>query len=65
MVDERLLTVNEVAERLRAHPESIRRWIRQGKIRGIKLAGDRYGYRISEGELKRFISEGASQEERG
>jgi excisionase family DNA binding protein len=54
MADERLLTVDEVAERLRVHPESVRRWFRQGVLRGSKF-GRRGGYRVSETELRRFI----------
>jgi excisionase family DNA binding protein len=42
MVDEELLTVDEVARRLKLHAETVRRWIRAGKLRAISLlaAGD-------------------------
>ena len=43
MVDEELLTVDEVARRLKLHPETVRRWIRPGKLRAISLGRDRAG----------------------
>lgn len=55
---DRLFLVVEVAERLRVNPESIRRWIRQKKMRGVLLGGTRSGYRIAESEVERFIREG-------
>ena len=54
-----MLTVREAAERIRANPESVRRWLRQGKIRGTLPAGDRLGWRIPESEIDRFLSGGA------
>lgn len=54
--DDRLLTVNEVADRLRVHVESVRRWIRQGKMSGSMMGGDRGGYRIPESEIERFLA---------
>ena len=56
MADERLLTVAEVAQRIRVHPESVRRWIREGRLRGIAL-GARAGYRVPENEVERFLNE--------
>ena len=47
MVDEPLLTVQEVAEQLRVNPETVRRWLRQGKLRGRSApVGSRGEYRI-------------------
>ena len=53
-----MLTVREAAERIRANPESVRRWLRQGKIRGTLPAGDRLGWRIPESEVERFLASG-------
>lgn len=37
-----LLTTSEVADRYRVHPNTIRRWVRQGKISAITIpAGGR------------------------
>lgn len=54
--ENRLLTVKEVAERLRVNPETVRRWLRQGRLRGVLMGGDRGGYRISENEMRRITS---------
>jgi excisionase family DNA binding protein len=56
MNDQRLLTVREVAERLRSSPETVRRWLRQGKLRGFRPGGTKLGYRVPESELQRFLS---------
>lgn len=55
MNEQRLLTVREVAERLRSSPETVRRWLRQGKLRGFRPGGTKLGYRVSESELQHFI----------
>ncbi len=55
MNEQRLLTVREVAERLRASPETVRRWLRRGKLRGFQPGGTKLGYRVSESELQRFL----------
>lgn len=49
------LTVQEVAELLRVHPETILRHIRQRKLKAIKL-GARAGYRISQEALREYIA---------
>jgi excisionase family DNA binding protein len=51
-----LLTVAEVAGRLRTHPETVRRWMRDGKLRGIRLGGPKLGWRVAEAELERFLA---------
>ena len=50
-----LLTVQQVAERLKMNPETVRRWLRQGKLRGYLLGGDRSGYRVAADDLDAFI----------
>ncbi len=57
MSEQRLLTVREVAERIRSSPETVRRWLRQGKLRGFRPGGTKLGYRVPEGELQRFLAE--------
>ena len=54
-VTEQLLTVHEVATQLKVQPETVRRWIRAGKLHGRRLGGDKMGYRITEGELERLL----------
>jgi excisionase family DNA binding protein len=57
----RLLTVAEVAERLRTHPETVRRWMREGKLRGVRLGGPKLGWRVAEAELERFLADAGAR----
>jgi excisionase family DNA binding protein len=52
---DRLLTVHEAAARLRLDPETIRRWLRDGRLSGIWLGSDKAGWRISEQALAAYI----------
>ncbi len=56
MTEEHWLTVDEAAKRLKVHPESIRRWLREGKMRG-HLISRRGGYRIRPAELETFLEQ--------
>jgi excisionase family DNA binding protein len=49
-----LLTVTEAAERLRAHPETIRRMLRDGRLHGSLPLGRRGGWRIAASEIERL-----------
>ena len=62
MTDERLLTVREVAEHLQATEESVRRWLREGRLRGVRPGGTRLGWRVPESALRRFVGGGAQTE---
>jgi excisionase family DNA binding protein len=52
---ETMLTVDEAADRLRVHPETVRRWLRSGKLRG-NLLSERAGYRIPASEVERLLT---------
>jgi excisionase family DNA binding protein len=52
------LTVPEAALRLRVNVDTVRRWLRTGRLRGVKPGGDRSGYRIASSELDRLLTEG-------
>ncbi len=55
MVDERLFSVPEVADRLRVTEETVRTWLRSGRLRGLRPGGRRAGWRVRESDLARFI----------
>lgn len=55
--DEMVFTTGEVAEKLKVHPRSVRRWIASGDLRALALPG-RHGaeYRIPESALDEFLA---------
>ena len=57
-----MLTVSEVAERLRLKPETVRRWLRSGKLHGVSLGSDSAGWRVPEPEVERLLA-GNNQED--
>ncbi len=54
MSDDRWLTVAQIAERLQVHPETVRRWLRDGRLRGRNFGG-KGGYRVRERDLEEFL----------
>lgn len=50
---EKTYTPEEAAEILKVIPYTVRKWLRDGKIKGTKLGRM---WRISESELKRLLS---------
>lgn len=60
-----LLTVDEVAQRIRATPETIRAWLRTGKLKGAKFTvRGRVGWRIYASHLQSFIDDRMTREAR-
>ena len=57
MVDEQLFTVQQIAERLQVHENTVLNWLKRGDLRGIKLGGTKAGWRIRASEVERFLSE--------
>jgi excisionase family DNA binding protein len=55
-VEERYYTTRQVAERLGVHEATVRRWLEEGRLRGVKLPGGR-SWRITETELNRALRE--------
>lgn len=57
MADE-LLTTDEVAARLKLNAETIRKWIRVGKLRALNFSAGsiRGDYRIRASELEKFLA---------
>ena len=54
MSDE-LLTVEQVAAELQLHPDTVRRYIREKKLRAVRLSST--NMRIRRSELDRFLKE--------
>ncbi len=52
---ETLLTVQEVAAHLKITPDTVRSWLREGKLRGHRPGGTRMGWRVSEQELRHLL----------
>ena len=63
MTEDRLLTVPEVAERMRVGVDTVRRWLRTGRLKGLLPGGTKTGYRVRERDLEAFI-DGATTGER-
>ena len=51
---DRWLTVAQVAEMLQVHEETVRRWLRQGRLEGQNFSG-RTGYRIRQSAVEAFM----------
>jgi len=55
---EEYLTVQAVSRSLNVSEQSLRLWIKKGKLKAIKIGR---GVRISKSELERFLQEGGKQ----
>ena len=51
--DDTMLTVQEVAKRLRVNEKTVRAWINSGDLPAFPVGGR--GYRISKADLDRFV----------
>lgn len=54
-MEDELLTVEQVAERLQVHPDTVRRYIREKKLSAIQLS--KTNLRVRKSELDRFLRE--------
>jgi excisionase family DNA binding protein len=54
-MEDELLTVNEIADRLKVHPETVRRWIRTGRLRGVLAGTNQAGFRVWASDLQAFL----------
>jgi excisionase family DNA binding protein len=52
---EELLTTEEIAKELKYHIETVRKWIREGKLKATRI--NRKEYRVKRSELERFLAE--------
>ncbi len=58
MIEEKLLTPVQVADRLQIHERTITRWLRDGYLRGFKLGKE---WRIAPADLNAFMEKYANQ----
>jgi excisionase family DNA binding protein len=59
-----MLTTTQAAERLSVHPDTIRRLVKAGKLKAVKLSIDdttRSQLRIDEADLQAFIDNSKTQ----
>ena len=59
------ITVQEAAEQLRVHPQTVRLWLRDGKLRSRLIGGRKSGYRIPASEIDRLLSPDQGQPAEG
>lgn len=52
---DKLLTVQDIADRLQVHTETVLRWLREGQLEGFRLGSNRAGWRVSEDQLDAFL----------
>ena len=64
-MEEQWYTVEEVAERVKVSQETVRRWIRRGRLQAVLLGGTRLGYRITQSDLQRFLQGSRGEQRRG
>ena len=53
MQDDKMLTIEEVAERMRVNEKTVRNWIASGELPAFPIG--KRGYRISETDLRDFV----------
>jgi excisionase family DNA binding protein len=58
-----LLKITDVATELKVHPDTVRRWIKEGKLTPTRLGGTRI--RIRRSELDKFLAEGDQPDDKG
>jgi excisionase family DNA binding protein len=59
-MEHELLTVNEAADYLRVQARTIRGWLRDGELPGIKIGANRW--RIEKEALEAFVNERRSKQ---
>jgi len=60
-MEEKFFTTDQVAKKLQVHPFTILKYIKSGKLRGIKLGRV---YRIKESDMNKFIEERMTQKKK-
>ena len=55
MGDEELMTVPEVAAVLRLNEQTVRKWLREGRLPGIYLGTRTAGWRVRRADVRAFL----------
>jgi len=56
------MTIPEAARRLSIHPETVRKWLRSGRMSGVKLGN---AWRLRDSDLTAFVTANARRGNRG
>ncbi len=56
MLDDTWLTVGDIVTHLRVHKETVRRWLRSGRLIGRNFGG-KMGYRVRKSDLETFLAD--------
>ncbi len=62
-LDDELLTIEQVASVLQLHPDTIRRYIREKKLKAVRLSAT--SLRVRRSELDKFIKERETDKDAG
>ncbi len=57
-ITEQWLTIKDITERLQLHPNTVARYVQEGKLKGVKVGK---GYRVRESDLIAFIGESCDE----
>lgn len=57
-------TIEEIADLLRVHVQTVRRWINEGELRAVAL-GRRAGFRVRASDLEAFLAARDTAAEKG
>ena len=53
--NERWYTVEEIVDMLKVHEQTVRRWLKEGELRGV-LLGRKAGYRVRASDFEAFLA---------
>lgn len=55
-MNEQLLTIEQVADRLQVHPRTVQAWIRKGDLIGVRLGtGRTSAWRVEPAQLQAYL----------
>jgi excisionase family DNA binding protein len=55
MTEDRLLTLEQVAEYLQVHRDTVYTLLRSGRLKGFQLGGRKASWRIGQDDLREFL----------